>query len=240
MLATPFRLAVVVTASLAVVIPFTARCETASARVADAVEPWSQFVSEAAERFAIPAAWIRAVMRIESHGNVKAVSAKSAVGLMQIMPATYAELRERYALGVDPYDPHDNIVAGTAYLREMHDRFGASGFLAAYNVGPARYEDHLATGRPLPHETRNYVASLAPLLSDAQTGDSAIATGEPNTWRGASLFVARSQCKSSDTRMSFTPQSSAVGHDRGAVDLSALTPLPGGLFVKQAPAPSKP
>ena len=39
------------------------------------------------------------------------------------------ELRERYALGGDPYDPHDNIVAGAAYLREMHDRFGPSGFL---------------------------------------------------------------------------------------------------------------
>ena len=89
-------------------------------------------------------------MRVESHGNVKAVSPKGAVGLMQIMPATYAELRERYALGGDPYDPHDNIVAGAAYLREMHDRFGTSGFVAAYNVGPTRYEDHLATGRPLP------------------------------------------------------------------------------------------
>ncbi|MGL4557617.1 MAG: lytic transglycosylase domain-containing protein [Afipia sp.] len=239
-LAKPLRVAVIVTASLAVVIPFTARCETASARVADAVEPWSQFVSEAAERFAIPAAWIRAVMRVESHGNVKAVSPKGAVGLMQIMPATYAELRGRYALGGDPYDPHDNIAAGAAYLREMHDRFGASGFLAAYNVGPARYEDHLATRRPLPDETRKYVASLAPLLSEAQSGDNAIAAGELLNWRGASLFVSRPQRKSSDTRMSFTPQSSLVGHDRGAVDLSALTPLPGGLFVKQAPAPSKP
>ena len=93
----------IVTASLVVLTPFTARCETASARVADAVAPWSQFVSEAAERFAIPAAWIHAVMRVESHGNVKAVSPKGAVGLMQIMPATYAELRERYALGGDPF-----------------------------------------------------------------------------------------------------------------------------------------
>lgn len=239
-LAKPFRFAVIVTASLAVLTPFTARSETAPAHVADAVDRWTQFVSEAAERFAIPAAWIRAVMRIESHGNVRAVSPKGAVGLMQMMPGTYAELRERYDLGGDPYDPHDNIMAGAAYLREMHDRFGAGGFLAAYNVGPARYKDHLATGRPLPDETRNYVASLAPLLSDAQTGDNAIAGGEPNTWRGAQLFVSRTQRKSSDTRMSFTPQSFPVGHDHGAVDLSALTPLPGGLFFKQALAPSKP
>jgi hypothetical protein len=236
----PLRFAVIVTVSLAVLIPFTARSETAPARVADAVDPWSSFVAEAAERFAIPPAWIRAVMRIESNDNVKAVSPKGAVGLMQIMPGTYAELRDRYALGSDPFDPHDNIVAGAAYLREMHDRFGASGFLAAYNVGPARYEDHLATGRPLPDETRNYIASLAPLLPDARSGDNATAVGEPNSWRRASLFVSRSQRKSSDTRLLFTPQSSPVGHDHGAVDLSALTPLPGGLFVQQAPAPSKP
>ncbi len=123
-----FPLAAVVTASLVVLIPSTARCETAPAAIADTVAPWSPFVSEAAERFAIPTTWIRAVIRIESHGDVKAVSPKGAVGLMQIMPATYAELRERYALGGDPYDPHDNIVAGAGYFREMHDRFGAAGF----------------------------------------------------------------------------------------------------------------
>lgn len=236
----PVRLAVIVTVSLAVLIPFTARSETAPARVAEAVDPWSQFVSEAAERFAIPTAWIRAVMRVESGGNVKAVSPKGAVGLMQIMPGTYAELRERYALGTDPTDPHDNIVAGAAYLREMHDRFGASGFLAAYNVGPTRYEDHLATGRPLPDETRNYIASLAPLLSgtlDANTGTS---IGEPRNWQKASLFVPRSTRKSDDTRLSFTPQSSHVKSDRRVGDLSALTPFPGGLFDGQTPAQNKP
>ena len=72
------------------------------------------------------------------------------MGLMQIMPRTWAELRARYGLGADPYDPHDNILAGAAYIRELHDRYGAPGFLAAYNAGPGRYERHLATGRPLP------------------------------------------------------------------------------------------
>jgi soluble lytic murein transglycosylase-like protein len=76
------------------------------------------------------------------------------MGLMQIMPETWATLRLRYGLGADPFDPHDNILAGAAYLRELHDRYGSPGFLAAYNAGPARYEDHLATGQPLPAETR--------------------------------------------------------------------------------------
>jgi hypothetical protein len=236
----PVRLAVIVTVSLAVLTPFTACGETAPARAADAVDPWSSFIADAAERFAIPPAWIRAVMRIESNGNVKAVSPRGAIGLMQIMPGTYAELRERYDLGADPTDPHDNILADAAYLREMHERFGASGFLAAYNVGPARYDEHLSTGRPLPDETRNYVASLAPLLSGTLPTDIGTSTGEPRNWQKAALFVPRSTRKSDGALLSLTPQSFHVKADRGVVDLSAVTPLPGGLFVGQTATQSKP
>ena len=75
-------------------------------------------------------------MQAESGGDARALSPKGAMGLMQIMPGTWAELRLRYGLGADPYDPHDNITAGAAYLREMHDRYGEPGFLAAYNAGP--------------------------------------------------------------------------------------------------------
>ncbi|WP_163333825.1 lytic transglycosylase domain-containing protein, partial [Klebsiella aerogenes] len=63
-----------------------------------------------------------------------------------------------------PYDPHDNILAGTAYLRELLDRYGSPGVFAAYNAGPSRYEEHLAGGS-LPDETRAYVAKLANLLA---------------------------------------------------------------------------
>jgi integrase len=65
------------------------------------------------------------------------------------------------------YDPHDNILAAAAYLRELHDRYGAPGFLAAYNAGPVRYEEHLTTGRPLPAETRAYVAPPDPMPFEA-------------------------------------------------------------------------
>ena len=75
-------------------------------------------------------------MRVESLGDPLALSPKGAMGLMQIMPDTWSELRSRYGLGADPYDPHDNIIAGAAYLRELHDRYGERGFLAAYNAGP--------------------------------------------------------------------------------------------------------
>ena len=121
-------------------------------------------IAEAAARFGLPEHWIRAVMGVESAFEVRAVSSAGAMGLMQVMPKTYAELRVRYGLGADPFHPRDNVLAGAAYLREMFDRFGAPGFLAAYNAGPQRYLEYVTDGRQLPLETRNYVAKLAPAL----------------------------------------------------------------------------
>jgi hypothetical protein len=103
-------------------------------------------------------------MRQESGGQEDVISWAGAMGLMQVMPDTYDGLRQRYGLGADPFDPHNNILAGTAYLREMYDRFGSPGFLAAYNAGPNRLDRYLTAGTPLPTETVNYVASIAPLL----------------------------------------------------------------------------
>jgi len=121
-------------------------------------------VSEASQQFGIPEHWIYAVIRAESAGRVRAVSRAGAMGLMQLMPGTWSRQRARFSLGQDPFDPRDNILAGTSYLREMYDRYGAQGFLAAYNAGPGRYEDWLAGRRSLPLETRRYVARIAPLL----------------------------------------------------------------------------
>lgn len=118
-------------------------------------------VTEAAQRFGLPEHWIRAVIRAESAFNSRATSHVGAMGLMQVMPATYAELRARYGLGPDAYDPRDNVLAGSAYLRELYDRFGPAGFLAAYNAGPGRYLEHLRTGQTLPIETRIYVDRVA-------------------------------------------------------------------------------
>ena len=76
------------------------------------------------------------------------------------MPGTWRDMRAAYRLGADPYDPRDNIFAGAAYLRILYDRFGYPGLFAAYNAGPARYADHLATGRRLPAETIAYAAAV--------------------------------------------------------------------------------
>lgn len=119
-------------------------------------------VAEASRRFGIPAAWIWRVIRAESGGNASAVSPAGAIGLMQLMPATYEALRQRHGFGADAFAVRDNVLAGTAYLRELHDRYGAVGMLAAYNAGPGRWEAHVTDGRPLPAETRRYLARLAP------------------------------------------------------------------------------
>jgi D-alanyl-D-alanine carboxypeptidase len=129
-----------------------------------ASDPWGPYIHEASGRFGVPETWVRRVMRQESGGQEDVISWAGAMGLMQVMPDTYDGLRGRYNLGDDPFDPHNNILAGTAYLREMYDRFGAPGFLAAYNAGPNRLDSYLNDGRPLPDETVNYVASIAPLL----------------------------------------------------------------------------
>jgi hypothetical protein len=128
------------------------------------IDRWAAYIAEAARRFGRPEAWVRAVMQAESGGLADAKSSAGAIGLMQIMPETYAELRARYGLGANAYDPHDNIIAGTAYMSEMIELFGVPNFLAAYNAGPARLEDHLRRGRPLPEETQRYLAQIGELL----------------------------------------------------------------------------
>jgi D-alanyl-D-alanine carboxypeptidase len=129
-------------------------------------DPWGPYIREAATRYGVSEQWIRAVMQQESGGQEQAVSPVGAMGLMQVMPATYEGLRERYGLGDDPYDPHNNILAGTAYIREMYDKYGAPGFLAAYNAGPDRVDGYLAGASNLPDETVNYLAVVTPNLGD--------------------------------------------------------------------------
>jgi hypothetical protein len=219
-----------------------ALAQTASAAPSNGTGPQTQsvdtLVDEASHRFSIPALWIRSVMQVESGGDAQALSPKGAMGLMQIMTETYAALRQALGLGADPYQPRDNIMAGAAYLREMLDLYGTFGFLAAYNAGPARYDEHLETGEPLPEETQTYLSRLAPMLSGAQIG-SISATAEPVTWMTAPLFI-------DDNTMS---NSGASQHDNGGFPnanpqpnqqpisanantaTATLAPQSGGLFI---------
>jgi soluble lytic murein transglycosylase-like protein len=149
----------------------------------------SAAVDEAAARFGIPTAWIYAVMHQESGGRTSAVSAKGAMGLLQLMPATWRELTTEFGLGEDPFEPRANILAGAAYMRRMYDRFGAPGFLAAYNAGPERYARSLDQGTPLPQETQIYVRNLSPLIAQPSAARASI--NPPPDWRTSGVFVVR-------------------------------------------------
>ena len=148
------------------------------------------------------------------------------------IPDTWAGLRIRHRLGRDPYDPRDNILAGTAYLREMFDRYGnVAAMLAAYNAGPGRYDEYLATGRALPPETRAYVAALAPILGGEASPDAA---PPPPDWREAPLFVTRP----ADARTAAAPPSGAQSGDGRATipvrDPADAEPETGSIFVARA------
>jgi soluble lytic murein transglycosylase-like protein len=134
---------------------------------------WNPVIAEASNRFDVPETWIRAVMQLESGGrttlgeNQPITSSAGAMGLMQVMPSTYEDMRQQYGLGADPYDPHDNILAGAAYLRWLRERYPYPTLFAAYNDGPGNLEERLMRGGLLPAETRDYVSGITLSL---QTG----------------------------------------------------------------------
>lgn len=155
---------------------------------ADPVDRWSAYIGEASARFGVPEAWIRRVMGAESGGRTllngrPIVSRAGAMGLMQLMPSTWQEMRALLGLGANPYDPRDNILAGAAYLRAMYDRFGYPGLFAAYNAGPARYSAWLTAGRRLPSETIAYVANVA--------GGDPVVSATPRRMPQPALFAVR-------------------------------------------------
>lgn len=123
---------------------------------------WHVFMAEASSRFAIPEIWVAQVMLVESGGwtvrnGGPITSSTGAMGLMQLMPDTYADMRRRYDLGPDPFDPHDNILAGAAFLRAMYVRYGYPNLFAAYHAGPGRFDEFLWGRRPLPVATVAYL-----------------------------------------------------------------------------------
>jgi hypothetical protein len=144
-------------------------------------------VAQAARKVRLSGDLVKAVLIAESGCNGRAVSPKGAMGLMQLMPPTWRDLRDRLRLGSDPFDTGENILAGATYLRELHDQFGPAGMLAAYNAGPGRYQAHLRRGLPLPQETRLYVARVRAILHR----NSLLIEAPPLNWRAADLFAHR-------------------------------------------------
>lgn len=182
-------------------------------------------VAEASLRFGIPEHWIYAVMRAESAGQIGAVSSAGAMGLLQLMPRTWTRQRSRFGLGSDPFDPRDNIIAGTSYLREMYDSYGATGMLAAYNAGPGRYEDWRDRGRTLPAETRAYVAKIAPMLLGGSAA-TVVASASPvqpvrRPWTQSQLFAVRGDAHA-DASGSFAATASPTSIPASSAALNGL------------------
>ena len=209
---------------------------TVPSRSISSVDPYSVFIREAAQRFGLPASWISAVMAVESSGDALALSPQGAMGLMQIMPDTWADLRARHGLGADPYAPRDNILAGAAYLREMHARYGSPGFLAAYNAGPARYDEYLATGRKLPAETQRYVAMLAPLIGEGHSGGTVTVSRSVMSWTDSPLFGVHDQDSPAATSSSAQRSVHRTSIGGSVAGASELTPRADGLFVRSGHA----
>lgn len=192
---------------------------TAGGPGAFAIQRWRPLIQHASERFAIPEAWIVRVMRAESGGRTNLggrpiASPVGAMGLMQLMPGTWADMRDAHGLGPDPYDPRDNILAGAAYLRAMYDRFGYPGMFAAYNAGPGRYARHLRSGGLLPPETIAYLARVAPGGGRGRD-QSRMPGGGPRAVPAlpAGLFVARRAGTPENEQGAATPSLFAIVRD---------------------------
>ena len=213
--------------SLALALSLVLACPAQAQTVAN----WRPFVAEASERFGLPIAWIERVMHAESGGrpmlNARPiVSRAGAMGLMQLMPGTWDEVRSALGLGDDPFDPRDNILAGTAYLRRMYDRFGYPGMFAAYNAGPGRYAAYLAGRQALPGETKAYLVVV--------TGGAATAARWEKSDRQQPIFVplngaglvSRDRAAMADGRPVVAAekdaQAGSAAHDKGVSPLFAI------------------
>jgi hypothetical protein len=156
-----------------------------------------------------------------------AVSPKGAIGLMQVMPKTCGALRAR-TISVSIRSSPMTIPGRLANLRKMYDCYDSPGFLAAYNAGPWRYEDHLTSRPQLPGETRAYLGKLTSDVDGVRAENALFIRSSPACTAQVGLFGARGDA------MPVSDRSSMGVHALRArvVDLSALVPRSTGLFVQ--------
>jgi hypothetical protein len=153
----------------------------------DRLARWDKLIDEASKRFGVPRDWIIEVMRQESggrtvlQGDLPITSDKGAMGLMQVMPETYRDMRLDYRLGDDPYEPRNSVLAGAAYLKFLNGKYGYPALFAAYNTGPGNLEANLLGNKNLPQETIAYLANIRVRLGDAGTTQGSFGGMKPQT-----------------------------------------------------------
>ncbi len=123
-----------------------------SNKLEERLSNYDEFIKEASEKYSVPVNLIKSVISAESFGKSDAVSKVGAKGLMQLMDGTSKDLGVK-----DPFNPKDNIIGGTKYLRLMMDKFDGNleNVLSAYNAGPGNVVKH--NGVPPFQETKSYI-----------------------------------------------------------------------------------
>jgi soluble lytic murein transglycosylase-like protein len=146
--------------------------------------PVDQVIRVSARMHGVDPAVVNSIIKAESDHRVDAVSPKGALGLMQLMPETAAEL------GYDPYVPEENIQAGTEYISWLLDRYSnrrnaLSLAIAAYNAGPGNVDRY--RGIPPFAETRTYVKRVLSYYGDYRRSKQNLSTGVSAQRRDADL-----------------------------------------------------
>ena len=127
---------------------------------------YNRIIIRKSDKYRLEPSLIKAVIKVESNWNSKAVSQSGAIGLMQLMPTTAKDMDI-----INPFNPEDNIDGGARYLRYLLDKFNGNlpHALEAYNAGPARVARH--KGIPPIKETRQYVERVLSIYNDEKPID---------------------------------------------------------------------
>jgi hypothetical protein len=183
---------------------------------------------------------VDAVIKTESNGNPRARSSKGAMGLMQIMPATFNQYADK---GMNPDNPEHSRIVGTRYLNDLDKQFNGDtkSILAAYNGGPGRFNRRGRDLKKMPAETQNYVDKVTRLINPIGTANADETPYQGDDMAGAIEITpenrAQYETKQADDDMAgaveITPENRAQYETNPGVLSQAPDAQPGALSQAQ-------